>query len=121
MATVNNEHWTGDDQKVDFYDIKADVEALLAQTNQSREYRFEAAQHSALHPGQTAAIYLGEDCVGYVGAVHPQFEKALGLNGRTFVFELVLSGITTRRLPKAQRHQSSRQIAEISQLLLTIR
>ncbi len=100
-GNLNNEHWTGDDQKVDFYDIKADVEALLAQTNQSREYRFEAAQHSALHPGQTAAIYLGEDCVGYVGAVHPQFEKALGLNGRTFVFELVLSGITTRCLPKA--------------------
>jgi phenylalanyl-tRNA synthetase beta chain len=100
-GNINGEHWNSDDQKVDFYDLKADVEALLAHTNRSGDYQFVAAEHSALHPGQTAAILLDDECIGYMGAVHPQFEKTLGLNGRTFVFELVLSKISHRVLPQA--------------------
>lgn len=96
------EHWQEGERAVDFFDIKGDVEALLALTGNAAEFRFVADQHSALHPGQSAAIFRGEHRVGYVGAVHPQFEKALGLNGRTFVFEMELDAITQRSIPVAQ-------------------
>ena len=96
------EHWQEGERAVDFFDIKGDVEALLALTGNAAEFRFVADQHSALHPGQSAAIFRGERRVGYVGAVHPQFEKALGLNGRTFVFEMELDAITQRSIPVAQ-------------------
>ncbi|KFZ31989.1 phenylalanine--tRNA ligase [Pseudidiomarina salinarum] len=96
------EHWSDADRPVDFYDIKGDVEALLALTTDAKQFRFVAEQHPALHPGQSAAIYRGGARVGYIGAVHPQHEKKLGLNGRTFVFELELDAISQRPVPKAQ-------------------
>lgn len=96
------EHWQEGERHVDFYDIKGDVEALLALTGKADEFRFVADQHSALHPGQSAAIFKGDKLVGYIGAIHPQYEKALGLSGRTFVFELELAAVTERSIPVAQ-------------------
>ncbi len=99
---VGAEHWSDGDRSVDFYDLKGDVEALLALTGAADEFRFEAAEHSALHPGQTAAIFRGEQRIGFMGAIHPQFEKKLGVNGRTFVFELELDAVLARAVPEAQ-------------------
>lgn len=96
------EHWQEGERAVDFYDIKGDVEALLALTGEAEAYTFVADSHPALHPGQSAAIFKNGKCVGYVGAVHPQFEKKLGLNGRTYVFELELAAVQKRVLPQAQ-------------------
>ncbi len=95
------EHWQEGERAVDFYDVKGDVEALLALTGEAESYTFVADSHPALHPGQSAAIFKNGKCVGYVGAVHPQFEKKLGLNGRTYVFELELAAIQQRALPQA--------------------
>lgn len=96
------EYWNESSQKVDFYDIKGDVERLLSVTGNAAEFQFKTAEHSAMHPGQTAAIYRGEQLVGYVGALHPKFEKSLSLNGKTFVFELLLDHLLVAKLPKAQ-------------------
>lgn len=96
------EHWQEGERAVDFFDIKGDVEALLALTGEAEAYTFVADSHPALHPGQSAAIFKNGKCVGYVGAVHPQFEKKLGLNGRTYVFELKLAAVQQRVLPQAQ-------------------
>jgi phenylalanyl-tRNA synthetase beta chain len=98
----NHEHWDREDNGVDYFDIKADVEALLENTTTLADFDFRAAQHTALHPGQSAAIYRGKTLIGYVGAVHPRFEKALGLNGRTFVFELEIDALGDKELPLAQ-------------------
>ncbi|QDP01178.1 phenylalanine--tRNA ligase subunit beta [Thalassotalea sp. PS06] len=98
----SGEHWQLEKAGVDFFDAKGDVEALLALTADSSAYEFKAAEHSALHPGQTAAIYRGEELVGFVGAVHPELERKLGLNGRTLVFELRQSEILTQAIPEAQ-------------------
>ncbi|TLU68041.1 phenylalanine--tRNA ligase subunit beta [Thalassotalea litorea] len=98
----SGEHWQLEKSGVDFFDAKGDVEALLALTANSQAYEFRVAEHSALHPGQTAAIYRGEEFVGYVGTVHPELERKLGLNGRTVVFELRQSEILRQAIPLAQ-------------------
>lgn len=95
------EHWSEGERAVDFYDIKGDVEALLANRGIEGTCRFVEDHHPALHPGQSAAIFAAEKRIGWVGAIHPQFEKKLGLNGRTYVFELELAAVTERRLPQA--------------------
>ena len=95
------EHWSAEDRGVDFYDVKGDVEALLKKTGVN-DVRFVASEHSALHPGQSAAIYRGERCIDYMGALHPKFEKTFGLNQRAFVFELQLDAINQRSIPSAQ-------------------
>jgi len=97
----NEEHWQLEKNAVDFFDAKGDVEALLGLTANQASYTFAKAEIDALHPGQTAAIYKGETLVGYVGALHPELERKIGLNGRTLVFELSLSEILTQNIPAA--------------------
>ena len=98
---VSDEHWGQATRPVDFFDLKADVERLLAMTGR-KDFRFEQCSHSALHTGQSAVIYSQDQCIGYMGAIHPQFEKKLGLSGRTFVFELEISSIGLKKLPQAK-------------------
>ncbi|MCW8090623.1 phenylalanine--tRNA ligase subunit beta [Alteromonas sp. ASW11-130] len=98
----NEEHWDLGDEAFDFYDLKGDVEALLTLTGNVSEFSFVASNHSALHPGMAADIEFQGKKIGVIGAIHPQFMKLLGLNGRVFVFELDLSAINTRNLPQAK-------------------
>ncbi|MCX2781811.1 phenylalanine--tRNA ligase subunit beta [Microbulbifer thermotolerans] len=97
------ENWTGSKDDVDFYDIKADVEALLAHyaigESAEKEFRFAAGQHPALHPGQCARIYRGDREVGVVGALHPQLQKKLDLPRSALVFELNLEALGEAVLP----------------------
>ncbi|MBY6105858.1 phenylalanine--tRNA ligase subunit beta [Ferrimonas balearica] len=101
-GTQSDEHWDMAAKTVDFFDLKGDLEAVLALTNTPYEFSFRAAQHPALHPGQCAEILKGDEVVGLIGAIHPQHEKKLGLNGRTIVFEIAQSAILERQLPEAK-------------------
>jgi phenylalanyl-tRNA synthetase beta chain len=87
-GSVLPEQWGSEATKIDFYDVKADVEALLALTGTPEEFRFVAEAHPALHPGQSARIYRGERAVGWLGAVHPEHSRRLDLTYPVFVFEL---------------------------------
>ena len=98
----SEEHWDIEKAATDFYDIKSDVEALLGLTNNVSEFVFSKAEVDALHPGQTAAIHKNGLLVGHVGALHPELERKLGLNGRTLVFELLLSEVCTQNIPQAR-------------------
>lgn len=97
----NEEHWDMEKAATDFYDIKSDVEALLSLTANASAYEFSKAEVSALHPGQTAGIYRNGNLVGYVGTLHPELERKLGLNSRTLIFELLLSEILSADIPEA--------------------
>ncbi|MFT5813042.1 MAG: phenylalanyl-tRNA synthetase beta chain [Psychroserpens sp.] len=98
----SEEHWDIEKAATDFYDIKSDVEALLGLTNNESDFVFSKAEIDALHPGQTAAIHKNGVIVGHVGALHPELERKLGLNGRTLVFELLLAEICTLNIPQAR-------------------
>jgi len=96
------ESWQSSDDLVDFFDAKGDVEALLALTAKAGHVTFRAAEHSALHPGMSAEILLDNVSIGWVGALHPQFAKVTGVNGRPFLFELDLNILSNRELPVAK-------------------
>ena len=97
----NQEHWQLDTIAADFFDLKGDVEALLSHACAADEFEFSKAELPVLHPGQTAAIHRGGRLVGHIGTLHPEIERKLGLNGRTVIFELLLSEITQQNLPWA--------------------
>jgi phenylalanyl-tRNA synthetase beta chain len=97
----NEEHWDMEKSATDFFDLKSDVEALLSLTADASSYEFSKDEIAALHPGQTAAIHKNGVLVGHVGTLHPELERKLGLNGRTFIFELLLSEITIQKIPEA--------------------
>ena len=98
-GTRQPEGWANGNDKLDFYDVKGDVEAVLGQGGALASFSFEPAEHPALHPGQTARITRGGETVGWLGALHPQLVSELDLQAPVFAFELTLSAITEGRLP----------------------
>ena len=93
------EQWNSDTKKVDFYDLKGDVEALLAEAS-GQNFEFLPVEHATLHPGQSAKIMLGDQQVGLCGALHPALEKKLSLDQQVFVFELDLGLMEEKNLPE---------------------
>ncbi|VAW66757.1 Phenylalanyl-tRNA synthetase beta chain, partial [hydrothermal vent metagenome] len=86
-GTVETEQWGVDERKVDFFDIKADLEAILSPGGRENIY-FEKAVHPALHPGQTAQIFKKNQAIGWVGALHPETRKTLDIDPPVYVFEV---------------------------------
>ena len=97
VGSVAPEQWGDEFRLVDFYDVKGDVEALLALSGQPAE--FVAATHPALHPGQTAAIVRGGERIGLIGVLHPAIAPELRLVGAV-LFELSIEAIGVGTLPK---------------------
>ncbi|WP_428820957.1 phenylalanine--tRNA ligase subunit beta [Microbulbifer sp. MCCC 1A16149] len=98
-GTRQPEGWTGNKDLVDFYDIKADVEALLAHYDADAEFTFAPAKHPALHPGQCAQVLRNGEPVGTLGALHPQLQQAFDLPKAAFLFELSLDGLGQAVIP----------------------
>lgn len=106
------EQWSLAKRPMDFFDIKADVEALLALTGEPEAFAFIAASHLALHPGQSACIKRNGQAIGWLGALHPRVAQALDVEGDIFVFELRLADLQPARLPSFRdlsRFPSSRR------------
>ena len=93
------ESWSHGRESVDFYDLKGDVEALLAAAGDAEAFRFVAGEHPALHPGQCARIEREGRTVGYMGAIHPQLAAELGIEQPLFLFELQLASLAEGKLP----------------------
>jgi phenylalanyl-tRNA synthetase beta chain len=93
------ESWVGDQAPVDFYDVKADVEALLKLSQVFDQFEFVKGNHPALHPGQCARIERQGELVGWLGQLHPRVHKALDLSQPVFVFELCLKPVLNDEIP----------------------
>jgi phenylalanyl-tRNA synthetase beta chain len=94
---LHHEQWSEQSRKVDFFDIKSDVEALLSLSADTAVY--EAATHPALHPGQCACIKQNNEIIGWLGALHPEVQNALDIDQRVYVFELQQSAIALNKIP----------------------
>jgi phenylalanyl-tRNA synthetase beta chain len=90
------EQWGVPVRDADFYDVKADVEALLA----PRAARYESAQHPALHPGRSARVLLDGTSIGWVGELHPRWQQKYGLPLPAALFELDLEALGRVELPR---------------------
>ncbi|WP_044874622.1 phenylalanine--tRNA ligase subunit beta [Pseudomonas sp. LFM046] len=93
------EGWAHGRDAVDFYDAKADVEAVLGAAGDLGAFSFVPGEHPALHPGQTARIEREGRLVGFLGALHPELAKALDLDQPVYLFELVLAEVMQGKLP----------------------
>ena len=94
--------WNHESRNVDFYDLKGDLEVLLNMSHQKQAIRFAATNNPALHPGQSAALMLGDDEVGLIGQLHPQLVKAMGVNGMVFMFQIRQDAILKMNVPSAK-------------------
>jgi phenylalanyl-tRNA synthetase beta chain len=90
--------WGRKEQSVDFYDVKGDVEALLAPL----KARFTPGAHPAMHPGRCAQVLLDEKVIGFVGELHPQWRQTFDLTQAPILFELDLNAVLQRKVAAFQ-------------------
>lgn len=87
--------WDQPSKMVDFFDIKGDVEALLAPL----QAVFTPAQHPAMHPGRCASVSVGGRELGFVGELHPKWRQGYELAQAPLLFELELDAVLNRPVP----------------------
>jgi phenylalanyl-tRNA synthetase beta chain len=92
---VDGLQWGRKATGVDFYDVKGDVESLLAPAGA----QFSAGQHPALHPGRCARVSLQGRDIGVVGELHPRWRQAWGFSVAPVLFELELDAVVAHALP----------------------
>jgi phenylalanyl-tRNA synthetase beta chain len=85
----------------DFYDLKGDVELLLALGLEPDRYTFIAADYACFHSGQCARIETNGAIVGHIGALHPAILRKMGITGNCYMFEVEMAFLQERRLPAA--------------------
>jgi phenylalanyl-tRNA synthetase beta chain len=92
------EQWGVPSRDADFFDVKADVEALLA----ARPAVFERISHPALHPGRAASVSIDGRLVGMLGELHPVWIERYELGAGAVVFELDLDAVAAAAVPLYQ-------------------
>ncbi|VWC75498.1 phenylalanine--tRNA ligase subunit beta [Burkholderia lata] len=90
-----DEQWGAETRAVDFFDVKGDLEALLAPA----AARFVKAEHPALHPGRSARIEVDGRAVGWIGELHPRLMQKYELPHAPVMFEVDTDALIARTLP----------------------
>ena len=85
----------------DFFDSKADLQALLVGTGAAGEFSFEAASLSCLHPGRSARVLRAGQAAGWIGELHPRLVRELGFTQAPVLFELDVVALRVN-LPQGQ-------------------
>ncbi|TNF54506.1 MAG: phenylalanine--tRNA ligase subunit beta, partial [Gammaproteobacteria bacterium] len=111
LGTAGPEQWGEPGRVCDFFDLKADVEALLGLTGAPSAFRFLPVEHPALHPGQAARIerlssqpatgpeQATAEPLGLIGMLHPALAAELDLSANSYLFELDLTRLRDGVLP----------------------
>lgn len=93
------EQWGVRQQDADFFDVKSDVESILALTGNGPRFHFEPLTHPALHPGQSSGIYQNGELIGLIGALHPTMAHDFDIDQPVYLFDLHLDPIMEGLLP----------------------
>lgn len=94
------EHFSGRARSVDYFDLKGEVEHLLAFNAIDGQVSFERAALPWLHPGRAARLLIDGEQAGWLGQLHPGLGEGLELDQAVFVGEFDGERITPRRLPQ---------------------
>ena len=87
------EQWDAPERRVDFFDVKGDVQTLC-------EARFEPARHPAFHPGRCARVVIQGRAAGWIGELHPQWQRKYDLAQPAVMFELDAEALLGQPLPE---------------------
>ncbi len=104
FGNLDQLQWGRAEQGADYFDVKGEVEALLAPIQAT----FEPAAHPAMHPGRCARVLVDGREIGYLGELHPQWVQSYELSKNSkgakapILFELELDALLQRAVPVAQ-------------------
>jgi phenylalanyl-tRNA synthetase beta chain len=93
---AGDEQWGQPSRAVDYFDVKADLEAMFAPL----PLRFVKTEHPALHPGRSANVELDGKVVGFIGELHPRWLQKYELAQAPVLFEVDAAVLQQRPVPK---------------------
>lgn len=96
------EGWADPSRRVDFHDLKADLQSVLELSLDAAALEWRAVNVPYLHPGRSAELLLAGKSIGVIGNLHPRLSKALDLDVEVYVFEMDYAQFASGRLPLAQ-------------------
>ncbi len=95
--------WGFGEDSTDFYDLKADVEAVCGLSpdseSDSEQLTYEPLEHPAFHPGRSAGVYRGGQLAGHFGLLHPALAGDLKISSELWLFELSLTALSQAKVP----------------------
>lgn len=110
-GSANALQWGESNRSIDFFDVKGDVERLLSPL----AVHFLSSKHPALHPGRCARIFVGDQSIGVIGELHPQWRQEWGFPTAPIMFELALDAVLQHPMPLvkaiSKQHAVERDIA----------
>jgi phenylalanyl-tRNA synthetase beta chain len=109
------EQWGQPTRNVDYFDVKADLEALFA----PKVLHFVGAEHPALHPGRSAQILLDGRPIGVIGELHPRWQQKYDLPLAPVLFEVDADALRAREVPAYQ--ETSKFPAVVRDLALVVK
>ena len=112
-----SENWANSSEVIDFYDIKGDLESVLALSGEPEAFVISADKHPALHPGQSASIEKYGENVGFIGLLDPRIHQSLDIRHPIFLFEIktdiIISKSLAEHTPMSRFPEVRRDIAII--------
>ena len=82
--------WQKKEEKANFYLLKGICELLFTKLGMNVEFKPVDNENNELHPCRSAYLYNGDEIIGFIGALHPQFAAACDLED-VYVCELDVS------------------------------
>ncbi len=113
-GAATEEQWGVGARNVDYFDVKADLEAMMA----PHTLRFVPLNHPALHPGRSASVLIGEQVIGFIGELHPRLQQRHELPLAPILFEVETHALQSRELSHFQ--ESSKFPAVTRDLAVTV-
>ena len=101
-GSAKPEQWSTDSADIDFFGVKAHVEALLGTQVTYKQVAYEKAEHTTLHPGQSARILLDGIAIGWLGKLHPKWQQHYNLTKSIYLFEIDADAILHCQIPAYQ-------------------
>jgi phenylalanyl-tRNA synthetase beta chain len=99
VGTRLPEQWGSARDAADFFDLKADVEALLALAGPTAQFEWQPGGPECLHPGRSATVLRGGREIGWLGELHPSIAAERGLSG-CLLFELDITPAIAAEAPQ---------------------
>lgn len=94
-GTAADLQWGIETRRVDFFDVKGDIERLVAPL----KVRYVPETFPGLHPGRSAGIYLGDKHIGFLGELHPRTAHDYDLVHAPIVFEIDVADLVDVPVP----------------------
>ncbi|VFP81008.1 Phenylalanine--tRNA ligase beta subunit [Buchnera aphidicola (Cinara kochiana kochiana)] len=93
---IGRREWYLKNRKLDFYDLKGDLESILNICGKLKDVEFISKKYVGLCSKQSVGIYLYDQLIGRIGVLDSSFHEIFDLKDSVILFEIMWKKICNR-------------------------